>query len=248
MTTKKKIPLGLITTIIILISMGLFSFFKKSPSQTQTQFSINPYKDSSTNSIYNLLFCDNLNLYKEKFQQSYTYPFDILFSDTSSVADLQKIIDDKSSDPRIKVLVYNRQLASGHKPSKKELLAVIVEIGLDEGLDVLASFNNGTARYINHTEKILVWETTDDEAANKITNDLFACSQNIVNRIGAWDKPRRPNPATGNARITFLVSDGLYFGEGPMDVLFNDPMAGPALAKAAELMQYLTQKSLDTNN
>lgn len=105
--------------------MGLFSFFKKSPAQTPTQSSIEPYKDSSTNFIYNLLFCDNLNLYKEKTQKPYTYPFDILFSETSSITDLQKIIDDKSSDPRIKVLACNRQLASGHKPSKKELLAVM---------------------------------------------------------------------------------------------------------------------------
>ena len=247
MTTRKKIIIGLTLTTLILATMGLFSFLKKSPAKTQSQSSIDPYKDSSTNFIYNLLFCDNLKLYKEKTQQPYIYPFDILFSETSSGADLQKIIDDKNSDPRIKVLAYNRQLASGHKPTKKELLAVIVEVGLDEGLDVLASFNNGTARYINHTGKILVWETTNDDAANKITTDLFASSQNIVNHIGVWDKPRRPNPTKGNVRITFLVSDGLYFGEGPMAVLFSDPMASPALTKATELMQYLTQKSLDTN-
>lgn len=227
--------------------MGLFGFFKKTPVQTQVPTAITPYKDNSVNLIYNLLFCDNLNLYKEKTQQPYTYPFDVLFSETSSVIDLQKIIDDKNSDPRIKVLAYNRQLAAGHKSTKRELLAVIVEVGLEDGLDVLASFNNGTARYINQTGKILVWEKTDDESANKLTNDLFAKSQNIVNRIGAWDKPRRPNPAKGNVRITFLVSDGLYFGEGPMNTLFGDPLASPALTKATELMQYLTQKSLSTS-
>jgi hypothetical protein len=245
--TTKKVFIGLIATTLILTAMGLFSFFRKSPVQVLAQNSIGPYKDSSTNLIYNLLFCDNLNLYKEKTPQPYTYPFDILFSETSSVADLQKVIDDNNSDPRIKVLAYNRQLASGHKPTRKEIIAVIVEVGLDGGLDVLASFNNGTARYINQTGKILVWETTEDEAANKITNELFTQSQNIVNQIGVWDKPRRPNPTKGNVRITFLVSDGLYFGEGPMEVLFGDPMAGPALTKATELMQYLTQKSLDTN-
>ena len=247
MTTRKKILLGIISITLILISMGLFSFFKKTSTQIQNQSSIDPYKDSSTNFIYNLLFCDNLNLYKEKIQQPYTYPFDILFSETSSVTDLQKIIDDINSDPRIKVLAYNKQLAGGHNPTKKELLAVIVEVGLEKGLDVLASFNNGAARYINHTGKILVWETTDDIEANKITNDLFSSSQNIVNQIGAWDKPRKPYPTKGNVRITFLVSDGLYFGEGPIDVLMNDSMSNPALTKATELMQYLTQKSLDTN-
>lgn len=208
------------------------------------QTAIDPYKDSSANHIYNLLFCDNINLYRENRQLPYAYPFDILFSEACSIADFQKIIDDNDSEPRIKILAYNRQLANGHKPNKKELLAVIVEVALEDGLDVLASFKNGTARYINQTEKILVWETTSDNVVNELTAILFSESRGIVNQIGAWNKPRKPQPTKGNVRITFLVSDGLYFGEGPIAVLFNDPMAKPALEKATELMKYLTEKSL----
>ncbi len=243
--TKKLIIAGLALTALTLISMGLFSFFKKSP--VKFQGSSEPYKDSSANYIYNLLFCDNLQLYKTNTQPPHNYPYDILFSETSSVTDLQKVIDDSTSDPRVKVLAYNRQRSIGHKPTKKELLAVIVEVGLDDGLDVLASFNNGTARYINHTGKMLIWETTEDEAANELTKELFLHSQNIVNQLGPWNKPRRPHPTKGNARITFLVSDGLYFGEGPTDVLFNDPMGSAALTTATRLMQYLTEKSLRSN-
>lgn len=223
--------------------MGLFSFFKKSSEQVNT--STNPYKDTATNQIYNLLFCDKLDLYKANSKEPNPYPWDILFSESSSGTDLQKVIDDSTSESRMKVLAYNRQLAIGHKPSKKELLAVIVEVGLDNGLDVLASFSDGTARYINQTEKIIIWETTD-EKSNELTKDLFLKSQNIVNQIGAWDKPRRPAPTKGNVRITFLASDGLYFGEGPIDVLFNDPLASPALTSATNLMKYLTEKSLET--
>ena len=224
---------------ILFISMGLFSFLNKS------QKKIEPYKDSSTNLIYNLLFCDDFELYKENTQEPYSYPFDILFSDKSSSSDLQKIIDDKDSDPRLKVLAYNKQMKNGDKPKKKELIAVIVEVGLENGLDVLASFKDGTARYINQTGKILVWETKDDEFSNQITGQLFENSKRIVEQIGAWDKPRRPNPTKGNLRITFLVSDGLYFGEGPIEVLFNDQMANPALTNATELMKYLTEKALE---
>ncbi|WP_153796614.1 hypothetical protein [Foetidibacter luteolus] len=222
--------------------MGLFNFFKKSPAAKHPGFA--PYKDSSANAIYNLLFCDNLNLYNTNQQPPYTYPFDVLFSETSSVADLQKITDNSTADPRIKVLAYNKMLSAGHKPANKEILAVIVEVGLDGGLDVLASFSNGTARYINQTGKILVWETTTDEKANELTSNLFSASAGIVNQIGPWDKPRCPHPPKGNARITFLVSDGLYFGEGAVNVLFNDAMASPALMHATQLMQYLTEKSL----
>lgn len=37
--------------------------------------------------------------------------------------------------------------------------------------------------------------------------------------------------------MTFLVSDGLYFGEGRFEALQQDAMAGPVLAKASELLQ-----------
>jgi hypothetical protein len=222
--------------------MGLFNFFKKTSGQlTNTE---GPYTDSAINFIYNLLFCDNINLYKDNTPPPYSYPFDILFSQTSTDSDLQKIIDDSSRETRVKILAYNGQLAKGYKPNKKELLAVIVEVGLENGLDVLASFNDGTARYINQTGKVLVWEASD-EKSKALTQDLLLKSQNIVDQIGVWDKPRRTAPTTGNARITFLVSDGLYFGEGPVDVLFNDPMASPALTSAAYLMKYLTEKSLE---
>jgi hypothetical protein len=240
--TKKIIITGLTLAAVILIAMGLYNFLKKTPASPQQ--SPGPYKDPATNLIYNMLFGDNPDLFKANSKPPHHYPFDILFAETSSADDLQKIIDDSSSDPRIKILAYNKQLANGYKLGKKELLAVIVEVGLDNGLDVLASFNNGTARYISQTGKMIAWETATDEKANELTKALFTNSQAIVNQIGPWDKPRKVHPAKGIARISFLVSDGLYFGEGPMNVLFNDPMASAALNSATQLMQYLTERSL----
>ena len=225
--------------------MGLFNFFKKPPSANKVI--PGPYADSSINLIYQLLFCDNLELYKTNTATPLTYPFDILYAEDNDANDLQKIIDDNDSDPRVKILACNRLSARGHRPHKKELFAVIVEIGLDNGLDVLASFNNGTARYINQMNKLLIWETTD-ETSNKLTEDLFAKSRNIIEQIGPSDKPRRPHPAKGNVRISFLVSDGLYFGEAPVDVLFSDTLASPALTAATALLKYLTEKSLQTND
>ena len=204
-----------------------------------------PYEENYTNVIYNLVFCDSLEWYKDNMEAPYSFPFDVLFSETSTVPKLQEISDDMEHDTRLRLLAYRKQQALGHTPGQKELLAVIVEVGLENGLDTLASFNDGTARYINYTEKVLVWETTNDQS-DQLTRDLFLKSQNIVEQIGTWDKPRLPAPVTGNVRITFLVSDGLYFGEGPVDALFNDPMAGPALTAAAYLMKYITEHSTES--
>jgi len=205
---------------------------------------MNPYRENAPNLIYGLLFCDDLGIYRSNTQARDIYPYDILFSKSSTVEDFQKIIDDPETETRIKLLAYHLQRADGHKPSKKELLAVIIEVGFDDGLDVLASYKDGTARYINHTGSMVIWETKD-ETSNALTENLFRNSQVIVNQIGPWDKPRRPAPATGITRISFLVSDGLYFGEGPVNVLFNDPMAAPAFQSGTALMQFLTEKALN---
>lgn len=216
--------------------MGLFNFLKK------TQQASGPYKDSATNLIYNLLFCDDLDLFKINTKPPYSYPFDILFTADTSAADLQKIVEDNTAEPRIRLLACNRLLAKGGQP-KKELLSVIVEVGLDDGLDVLASFKDGTARYINYTGQMIIWENTIDAKANELKDDLFAKSEEVVKLIGPWDQPRKPHPAKGNVRLSFLLSDGLYFGEGPINVLFNDPMASAPLNSATLLMQYLMQQT-----
>ncbi|RYU92150.1 hypothetical protein EWM62_01540 [Mucilaginibacter terrigena] len=213
--------------------MGIFDIFK-----TQTK----PYKDPSTNLVYELLFGDNPDLYRNNNQQADIYPWDILYAETANKADLEKIIADIITPSRVKILAYNKLTNNGQASNKKELLGVILEIGLDGGLDVLASFRDGTARYINQTGKMIIWETSDT-ASNELTNRLFNDSLAIVNQIGPWDKPRLLPPKKNMVRITFLVSDGLYFGEGPIDVLFADPMAGPALSSAAELMKYLIEKA-----
>ncbi len=216
--------------------MGLFNFRKKEAVPA------GPYREEAANKIYELLFCDDPELLKSNIKPPYAYPLDVLFDESPKTTDLQKIIADDASEPRIKLLAANRLLATGEKPAK-ELLAVIVEVGLDGGLDVLASFQNGTARYINYTGQMIIWENTDDAAANALKDDLFKKSEAVVKQIGPWDQPRKPYPAKGNVRLSFLLTDGLYFGEGPMNVLFNDPLAGAPLNSATRLMQYLMEQS-----
>lgn len=201
-----------------------------------------PYHSTGVNTLYNMLFCDNMELYKKDKKSKEVYPWDILISDKIDSAGLQKIIKDNALESRMKILAYHKLPSEEHKNEDKELLGVIVEVGLDEGLDVLASYKDGTARYINYTEKTIIWDAKDAQS-NALTEDVFNNSINIVKQIGPWDQPRMAAPAKGNLRISFLVSDGLYFGEGPMNALFGDPMAGPALNAALALMQYITEKS-----
>ncbi|MEO7522637.1 MAG: hypothetical protein ABIT58_01005 [Ferruginibacter sp.] len=67
-------------------------------------------------------------------------------------------------------------------------------------------------------------------------------SENVLKQIGPWDGERMPAPTGENVRLNFLVSDGIYFGQGPFNVLEKDKMGGPALKSAAKLMNFMIDK------
>ncbi len=214
--------------------MGLFDIFKKTPKTA----GIDP---ETADYFYNLLFCDNLDLYKAHNTQGNDYPWNVLFNGVAGIPEFYRVAADEDLESRVRILAYNKLMSTGEKPANKELLGVIVKVGLENGLDVLASYKDGRGRYINQSGKIIIWETRDD-TSNRLTQNIFKSAEFVVRQIGPWDKPRRPKPGQGTVRLTLLVSDGLYFGEGPINVLFKDAMAGPVLSAAAELMKYMIDK------
>ncbi len=222
--------------------MSFFGFFNKVGGQ---EAFIKAYKNEHTNLIYNLLFCDNLKLYKDTYKGEIISPWLELFSNSKSLEQLEKIAGDSKNDSRIKILACYELLRLGIKPKKKELFGVIVEVGMDAGLDTLAVYVDNTARYINYSEKMIIWENADDAIINNKISKLFAESEQLVSKIGPWDKKRLPQPKRGDARISFLVSDGLYFGQGGFNFLSKDPLGGAVLNHASELMKTLVDKSLE---
>jgi hypothetical protein len=194
-----------------------------------------PYQNHAANDIYNLLFCDNLAAFKPGHGQTPAAWQATLFREPADPAALLALVSESSQDGRARYLACARLRALGQAVPAKVLFGVIVEVPLPGGLDVLAAFAEGGVRYINHTGKVAVFEATPSLQPH--VQRLFAASEPVVARIGPWERPRTSPPAPGNVRLTFLVSDGLYFGEGPMSTMERDAMAGPVIQRGAELLQ-----------
>lgn len=194
-----------------------------------------PYAESHVNFLYNLLFCDDLNLFRNQDNEKRVGLWGTLLAGQANGTALRKIAEDEANEGRVRALAYNRLRAAGEAVPPKKLLGVIVEVALEKGLDVLAAFSEGGVRYLNQAGKVAIFEGQGNPVEG-LAKDLVSASQPIVNKIGPWDKQRLPPPKAGNVRITFLVSDGLYFGEGPFATLQQDSMAGPVLSKATQLL------------
>jgi hypothetical protein len=215
--------------------MGLFNLFKKNEKNGNNE---------TNNLIYELLFCDNLKLFKSKFNENPGYPWDILFNTNPSISDLQKIISDNEVETRCKILAYNILNLKCENETVKKLMGVIIEVGQPGGTDALAVFNDGRVRYINQSGAMIFLEFADD-TLQKLINELFQRADKTLQQLGPtpWDKPRLPKPSRDMARISFLTSSGLFFGHGANEMFFSDPLAGPVLETGVQLLANIMKKA-----
>ena len=176
------------------------------------------YSDPAINKLYNLLFADD----QEAFE---------VLADQEAA---QVAVDD-SAESRLRAVAY-RKLAKSGQPVAGEppLLGTIVEIGLDEGLDTLAAYADGSVRYFNHAGGGSLIEP--GTALQVQAAAVLLASKAVVAAIGPWEGERLPPPPAGQARLTFLTGGQLYFGQGPFGALAADALAGPVLAAATTLL------------
>lgn len=195
----------------------------------------NPYKDALSNSFYNLLFCDDLEFLRASAYRAVAGPWAVVLANSADVNALSALAADASVEGRMRMLAYNRLRAEGVAVQPKQILGVIVEVPQPQGLDTLAGYVDGEVRYLNPSGNALMLQEQESVAA--MARELLALSQPVVDRLGPWQEQRLAPPEAGTARMTFLVSDGLYLEQGPLETLRKDRVAGPVLAKAAQLRQ-----------
>lgn len=116
-----------------------------------------------------------------------------------------------------------------------EVWGVVAEVAVDDGHDVLAAYDVGGVRYLNHAGGVTVVDEVEGDAAEALAQWL-AAGQQLAGHIGVWTEPTRPSLAVGESRMTMLTPGGPRFGQGPDDALRADPMAGPLFAAATALL------------
>jgi hypothetical protein len=122
--------------------------------------------------------------------------------------------------------------------SAKEVLGVVVEVGMDRGLDLVAAYPDHHARYYNFSGAGVVWERPND-SLDKAIDDLMQAAATTAKAIGPWEKERPSPPPKGQARVNILTPSGLHFGQGPLNVISRDAIGGPVMALGFQLMQSL---------
>lgn len=167
----------------------------------------------------------------------------------SSKQTLRRILGMPDLESRHYLQAWHFLRELGESPSDdeaKRLYGVVVEVNLDEGLDIVAAYADHTARYFNYSGAAVVWERAD-ESLDLAIDSLLDAGRVVADKIGPWEGARPAAPPTGQVRISMLVPSGLHFGQGPLDALSGDPLGGPVIAAAMQLMQGLIAKTEGTS-
>ena len=158
---------------------------------------------------------------------------------------LRRILEMRDLESRHYLQAWHFLRELGESPSDgeaKQLYGVVVEVPLDEGLDIVAAYTDHTARYFNYSGAAIVWERPN-ESLDKAIDSLLEAGRVVVGQIGPWEGERPPAPPKGQVRISMLVPSGLHFGQGPFDALSGDPLGGPVIYAAMQLMQGLITRT-----
>jgi hypothetical protein len=162
----------------------------------------------------------------------------------SASVTLQKIADMPGLESRhyLQAWHFLRQLGVNPPPEKaKTVYGVVVEVGIKNGVDIVAAYTDYTARYLNYSGAGVIWEHPDGSLDAEI-QALLQAGQSVANAIGPWEQARPPAPQGENVRLNMLTPSGLHFGYGSFQTLYNEPMGRAIIDPATRLMQGLTAK------
>jgi hypothetical protein len=118
-----------------------------------------------------------------------------------------------------------------------ESKAIVIQVPVGQGIDVLAGYADGTARYVNHSGKIIVWDLPDAVISDLIRK-LLKCSvilQSLSPNLGG-------RSLSDVVRVTVLTCDGNHTVEAPMQSLASGPL-NQLLVMSAELMTTLIKRT-----
>lgn len=121
-------------------------------------------------------------------------------------------------------------------------LGVVVDMHTEDGLDTLAGFRDGSARYLNFSGAGVVWEAPDAEIG-RLVDDLLFRAEEVVAVTGPLDGDRPGPPGHGGAMISILTPGGIHVGAGSVYALSNDSRGGPVINAAAALLAELVTRA-----
>lgn len=145
-------------------------------------------------------------------------------------------------EPRHRLQAWTFLRAAGIQPDDhlaRSVLGVVAEVAVGDGHDALATYADGSIRFLHHAGGVYAVDSTRYDLVMGATA-LLSVGQEVADRLGPWPGTDLPPLEVGESRFTMLTAGGPVIGQGPDDALRADPVAGPLYEASTALLAAIT--------
>lgn len=158
----------------------------------------------------------------------------------SAVANWRDVAASPGLESRQYLQAWTFLRQAGYPPppdEAKRALGVVAEMPGKDSHDVLAAYEDGSCRYLNHSGKVAVIEDRSIDAVQLAVGKWLDVGRSMAQAIGPWDRPELPSVPPGHMRIMVLTPSGPHFGQGPQQQMMADATASTFVGAATAVLQ-----------
>lgn len=129
---------------------------------------------------------------------------------TEAIDLLRSLLEKSDIETRVRLWIWNglRELGESPAPEKAfEVLGAIIEMPSGDGVDTLAAYIDGTARYLNFSGRAIFWDQEDKDIKDlcqALIDSTIPDSRRAKRRL-SLDLPKK------NPQVTLLTRSGPFF-------------------------------------
>ena len=146
-----------------------------------------------------------------------------------------------SKDTLVQLWAWHNLRLLGRNPATgmaQQVMGIVIEVPYEKDTEILASYADGTARYINHSGAMIIWEDFDTTITPLIYEGL-----KMARPLGISTDRRIARPlAESDIRLTILTPGGMTVWEGSPE---EGSEVSRLFAQQANLLRALVRRALD---
>jgi hypothetical protein len=150
---------------------------------------------------------------------------------------LLALAEDPATESRVRLWAWTALRKLGERPSalhEGEILGVVLEVPVDDGVDVLAAYADGRVRFLGSADQLVVREAETTPAIE----DMIGEGRVLLATPAA---PRRLDPvAEGHVRLTGLSAAGVHQVEVPWSEVEGDAPYAALFVASARVLEETT--------
>jgi hypothetical protein len=162
-------------------------------------------------------------------------------------AHLHRILATPNLESRAYLMAWACLRELGESPSldiAREAQGIVIEVGLEKGVDPVAAYVDRSARYFNQGGGVIVWDAPNtDEVMDGQIDTMLRVARAIAAKTGPLERPHPPLPKNGMVLLNVLTFGGTHIGMGPMQAMMGDQFGKHAIPSGLALMLALMQQA-----